>query len=583
MIAAYLIPLSISAGCSPGSLDEGAQSIDPATESAQQALIGGERTVTRMIWRVKVGTRPDHMSTIQAGERDSFPSDGSVWYLPASAISGTAPLYRLLSPSGTDHMDSTTPGEGGYRTEHTLGHGFTSSGGAPGLSRLYRTYSSTTGDHGTRSANEVLPAGYADEALSIHGWSRYNNAVTSMMSTTAGGVTIKSNKVAGGAIAHWTHDGTQYINNFDFGRMLQSAMFFDDGAGARNPTEAGDAYTYPALPASQRHGAPLISASSTSTSQSTRALPLEWDVWPVGGSDTSPVVWKNMVLGKDIQLNYNNMGAVARYTTVVTVPAAQHVDLLHIPVAFLRGEFGRFYTYDPTLAAGNRLIAMDSAVQAGGDGGHYYQQSYGGPIVANADGTRAMGMYAVSRAVGGSATHFGMHDLRHLGGTGEFDPGTSALQAAFVGDLPAGTSRFDAWVITGTLADVQNKMQALFSPSLPPPPGCGTLSSGASLSRGQSLASCTSAASLVHQTDGNIVLYDRLGALWHSATFGRSTSSLAMQSDGNLVLYSPTGAVLWNSGTWGHPGASLHVQSDCNLVIYSSSGAAIWNTGTVCR
>jgi hypothetical protein len=52
-----------------------------------------------------------------------------------------------------------------------------------------------------------------------------------------------------------------------------------------------------------------------------------------------------------------------------------------------------------------------------------------------------------------------------------------------------------------------------------------------------------------------------------------------MQSDGNLVL-KQGGVELWATGTWGNPGASLLMQTDGNLVIYTSAGAAIWDSAT---
>lgn len=111
---------------------------------------------------------------------------------------------------------------------------------------------------------------------------------------------------------------------------------------------------------------------------------------------------------------------------------------------------------------------------------------------------------------------------------------------------------------------------------------CGVLASGAVLSRGQSLRSCNGAATLIHQTDGNVVAYDRAGALWYTRTAGRATTAFVMQPDGNLVLYN--GATpLWNSGTWNNRGARAVMQGDCNLVVYDPSGRVVWATYTFCR
>ncbi|MDY7227133.1 S8 family serine peptidase [Hyalangium rubrum] len=120
--------------------------------------------------------------------------------------------------------------------------------------------------------------------------------------------------------------------------------------------------------------------------------------------------------------------------------------------------------------------------------------------------------------------------------------------------------------------------------SNPTPSGsCGVLMAGQSLAPGQSLSSCAGNVTLVHQTDGNVVVYDRLGALWHTSTYGQATSSLVMQGDGNFVLYPASGAALWHTNTYGNPGAFVSMQDDCNLVVYNAAGAPLWATMTFCR
>jgi hypothetical protein len=112
---------------------------------------------------------------------------------------------------------------------------------------------------------------------------------------------------------------------------------------------------------------------------------------------------------------------------------------------------------------------------------------------------------------------------------------------------------------------------------------CGGLGSGEVLFRGQSVGSCNGRATLAHQGDGNVVVYDRVGPLWHTNTAGRDTSTFMMQTDGNLVLYAGNGQPLWASQTFGNSGARLAMQDDCNLVIYNTAGRPIWATMTFCR
>lgn len=115
-------------------------------------------------------------------------------------------------------------------------------------------------------------------------------------------------------------------------------------------------------------------------------------------------------------------------------------------------------------------------------------------------------------------------------------------------------------------------------PSGPAPSGCGVVAPNTSFAPGQGIHSCSGRFHFVHQTDGNVVLYDNGQALWSTATHGRSTSALVMQGDGNVVLYSGSQA-LWSTGTHGHGGAVLAVQDDGNVVVYAGS-TPLWATGT---
>jgi hypothetical protein len=107
---------------------------------------------------------------------------------------------------------------------------------------------------------------------------------------------------------------------------------------------------------------------------------------------------------------------------------------------------------------------------------------------------------------------------------------------------------------------------------------CGQLAVGATLSVGQSIASCNGAYSLVLQSDGNLVLYSATKALWATNTNGKTATQLLLQSDGNLVLYGQT-AALWASGTGGDTVTRLSVGDDGNLSLYNGS-VLVWYTNT---
>lgn len=137
----------------------------------------------------------------------------------------------------------------------------------------------------------------------------------------------------------------------------------------------------------------------------------------------------------------------------------------------------------------------------------------------------------------------------------------------------------------------QTSPTACAAPPPPPPPaqgpqpqsGCSLFASNTYLAPGRSIRACDGAPfRLVHQTDGNVVLYDTNSGqpLWHTHTNGRATGSLVMQGDGNLVLYSPGGRALWASGTNGTPGAFAFVHGDGNFSIHRPNLQPIWSTNT---
>ena len=82
----------------------------------------------------------------------------------------------------------------------------------------------------------------------------------------------------------------------------------------------------------------------------------------------------------------------------------------------------------------------------------------------------------------------------------------------------------------------------------------------------------------IYQLDGNLVLYRDQLPVWASDTF-HTPGVTKLQGDGNLVIYDSVGAAVWSSQTGDNPGAQLYVQGDGNVVIYQD-GEALWNTGT---
>lgn len=97
--------------------------------------------------------------------------------------------------------------------------------------------------------------------------------------------------------------------------------------------------------------------------------------------------------------------------------------------------------------------------------------------------------------------------------------------------------------------------------------GCGILSPGQSLVRGQAIQSCDGQYRLLLQLDGNLVEYGRGNAVIWSPGYKGSADLAVMQWDGNFVVYRQ-GRPLWATGSFGYSGAYLQLQTDGNLVVY---------------
>lgn len=122
-----------------------------------------------------------------------------------------------------------------------------------------------------------------------------------------------------------------------------------------------------------------------------------------------------------------------------------------------------------------------------------------------------------------------------------------------------------ATLLTGTALLCQSVLFGAAPASATGPLECGYLRPGQELHRGATLATCNGKYTLVHGTDGNVVLWRDGRVAWQTGTSGAVTSVLTVAPDGNVVLFAPLpdggpiGPEVWSSGTRGQDGASLHI------------------------
>lgn len=177
------------------------------------------------------------------------------------------------------------------------------------------------------------------------------------------------------------------------------------------------------------------------------------------------MIWNTVLLGKDVALNFNDMGSVARYTTHLILPNLQ-VGTLEMPTPYLRAEFSRFWTYDAgsdTLTEVTNLMP-DACLPNNPNPVPVFAPDFGGVIVSDSTAAFAMGEYVVNVSQGGPASYLAMWKFFCLGdGTSETSFDTVKLDAVR-GPLPfpAGDNAYNAYLITDNLQKVRTKMRQLF-------------------------------------------------------------------------------------------------------------------------
>jgi hypothetical protein len=405
------------------------------------------------------------MTTFGANERGTYPLEGQVYYVPDQLATDRITLNRMISAGGTDHADATGS-LNGYSVDQAIGYPWTNSS-VPALVPIIEALNSLTGDYAMLAPPETL-AGYTLQPLPVYGYPRYGNAEEVLLSLSAGGITVQSNAVAGGALWRWFSNGIEFVNNADYGRQIQ-ADFYYPASPNYNPNEAGDFYhrIEPIL----AHGSPLLRFENQGMTQITRAIPLNWDATVFGGDPDHAVIWDQLVIGKDLTLDFNSMGTVAKYTTHLVLPTATQ-GTFEAPVVFLRSIFNRFWTYD---AQTKTLSEVTSRMPSGcgpNQQTFVYLTHFGGNIISDASGANAMGVYGVDDANKGSVNYWNMGDFRCLGdGPGEAAGDTvtiAAVKGGFGGNnnnflFPAGESTYNVYLVSDTLQNVTAQMDRLFT------------------------------------------------------------------------------------------------------------------------
>lgn len=275
-------------------------------------------------------------------------------------------------------MESSLQSEGGYSSEGILGYPWTQSA-KPGLVPILRTQGAQSpgryaGNHALISSGDALHAkealaDYAPDGTLGYGYARYPGDRDSLVSVSAGGVTIKSNADTGGSVWEWLWHGKQFINDYDYGRQLSMAVY----AFGKALQETGDKYGGPKIPVYNRHPSPTLYVKTSGNEQSSRAVPIDWSPDNLKGGKDNAVIYPDVKIGKDVTLNWVGPDGVDRnwpvvlYESVYEGPAIP-VATIEAPTAYLTAEFTTYYKYDPVKDELSPIKALHTKVNVSGGG-----------------------------------------------------------------------------------------------------------------------------------------------------------------------------------------------------------------------
>lgn len=243
--------------------------------------------------------------------------------------------------------------------------------------------------------------------------------------TPHGPLTLTAYDYTAGALCSLTWNGKQFIDAKDHGRCLQSAATFDGLGEQWNPTEAGSSYLNDAdLP-----GASSSKLLNYAAGQDRLATAVQMAFWyPVNGK-----VLSNHIHRKYVRV----MGNVVSYRVEFEVPADERHGsaLFEVLCGYMPNAFSVFSTYDPDTRAFTNA----------GDGPSLQSLPV---ITSTPDHRHAIGVWSP--------------DARVQYGFGRFPDVLKWTTLAQVPN-PAGTYRFQVFLVVGTVQDVVNGLQEIYA------------------------------------------------------------------------------------------------------------------------
>ena len=262
---------------------------------------------------------------------------------------------------------------------------------------------------------------------------------------------VKASRRTAGAVSSITFRGVEYLNAFDHGRELQSALSFDGLGECYNPTEAGSNPDGRGGTSSTR----LLSAHASGRVLTTEADLAFWlrpgQAYPQGcGGRREFTAAQNAgitggyVMRKRVTLGVGKIANAMEYEAEFTIPRAHASATYEFATGYMPPEFGLFFTFDP---AAGRLAGLSD-----GPG----EQAL--PVIlATADRRAAMGVWSPD-----PKASYGR--FKFLGNPGVAGWNTVKWNCVFrAKNVPPGVWGNRCFVAVGTVEEVTSAITALYA------------------------------------------------------------------------------------------------------------------------
>ncbi|HEX7687785.1 MAG TPA: hypothetical protein VF453_08765 [Burkholderiaceae bacterium] len=324
------------------------------------------------------------------------------------------------------------------------------------VSRLYDRQGGSphVGDHATGVLASTVPHSdllptYSPDAQLGYAYARFANTDQQFIGVSAGGVLARSNVATGGAVWEWWWAGLQFVNDYDYGRQMQSAAYFN----GYSLSEAGDEYGGSTINVDVRHPSPIALATTSGNTQSTLAVPLEYFPERFGGGPANPVIYPDATIGKNLTLDWVGPDGVDRnwpvavYETHVNVPAPVVEAIVEAPTAYIDSTFHYYYKMTNFTTGATTPIAtvplQATNVSAGG-----VQAIILSSAASTSPNAAAMGVLISDPNAG-----LVIYDNASGASPGQYGSNFAKWEVHYDSALAPGW-KFKTWIVTDTYANV---------------------------------------------------------------------------------------------------------------------------------